>query len=156
MRYRLIPTVFPAAIFGTLLAVLLIGLSGCSNYEMPFAGGNVLADQGLVGCWSGEDYQPALRQTTRWLIQRNADQTFQIEFGVPGAPPQREIGRWSANGSTYTTVTTSINGEAVEPFDPSYTDTYVLRDVTANSVTYYQSQRKLTFKSVRVACPAKK
>lgn len=93
-----------------------------------------------------------LGQTTTWLIQRKSDRTFQIEFGAPGEANQRETGRWAVDGQTYTTITSTINGKAIEPLGRQFTDVYLLRDVTSNSMTYYHVRMNLTFKSVKVAC----
>jgi hypothetical protein len=86
-------------------------------------------------------------------MQRRADGTFEIEFRLPNRRTQRETGRWKVEGRTYTTVTLSIDGKAVDAGDPRFTDVYILEDLKPDSMSYFHPKMNLKFKSIRVSCP---
>jgi hypothetical protein len=108
----------------------------------------------LVGCWEGKDFQPVFGASAKWLMQRRTDGTFDIEFKAPGKPPQRETGRWSVEGRTYTTITLTIDNEPVDVRDPQFTDVYQLKDLSASSMTYFHPKMNMTFQSIKIACPS--
>ena len=143
------------------IACASMALSACSSLDAGSTAPAVtrsVDSRGLLGCWQGANDRTGAGTGTgtgvgpAWRIERKPDQTFRIEFAVPGGPPQQETGRWAVEGTTYTTVTVAINGKPVEPFDPGYTDRYELREVAGDSVTLYNTRSHSTFKSVRVAC----
>jgi hypothetical protein len=125
-------------------------VSGCSSDAIV----TVDPTKTLVGCWEGNDYQPVLGASAKWLIQRRADGTFDIEFTAAGKTPQRESGRWRVEGRTYTTTTLAIGSESVDIKDPQFTDVYQLKDLSPNAMTYFHVKMNLTFQSIKVACPS--
>jgi hypothetical protein len=134
----------------SIVALVGAALSGCST--TPTA--QLEPSKLLIGCWEGKDFQPVLGQSARWLMQRRIDGTFDIEFKAQGQPPQRETGRWSVEGTTYTTVTLTIDKRPVDVRDPQFTDVYQLKDLSANSMTYFHPKMNMTFHSIKVACPS--
>ena len=135
------------------LSSLVFGLlAGCSS--TPPTASSVRSS--LEGCWYGEDYQPVFRARSGWLMNRKADGTFSIEFRAVGSGPhtaiQTEGGRWGYADGKYTTVTTVIDGKAVEP---PYVDDYELKSISDSQMTYYHAEMNMTFTSRRVACDFK-
>jgi hypothetical protein len=110
----------------------------------------------LVGCWSGEDYQPVLQRRATWFMNRKADGTFLIEFTAiergRQLPIQIEEGTWSHKDGKYVVVTTKIDGVPVDQTDPHFTDEYVVGSVADGVMHYYHQKSKLTFTSRRVSC----
>jgi hypothetical protein len=135
--------------FRALLSTLLLAALGACQ-SVPHTSND--AAYMLIGCWQGHDYQPVLGQSATWLMQRKPDGTFQIEFHSSSQPIQREAGRWKVDGEKYTTITMSIDGVPVDARDPQFTDIYLLREVTAESMTYFHARMNITFKSKKVAC----
>ena len=134
----------------SIFALAAAAISGCSTTPTT----SLEPSRLLIGCWEGKDYQPVLGQSAKWLMQRRSDGTFDIEFRAQGQPPQRETGRWRVEGTTYTTVTLTIDDEPVDVRDPQFTDVYQLKDLSANSMTYFHSKMNMTFQSIKVACPS--
>lgn len=132
-----------------IIALSIAMVSGCSTNAVVALEPSKI----LVGCWEGRDFQPVLGTSAKWLMQRRADGTFDIEFRTPGRPPQRETGRWSVEGSTYTTITLTVDNEPVDVRDPQFTDIYQLKDLSAHSMTYFHRKMNMTFQSIKVACP---
>lgn len=108
----------------------------------------------LIGCWEGSSFQPFFQQSAKWLIQRRPNGTFDVVFSAQGRPAQRETGRWRVEGMTYKTSTLTVNGIPVDSRDPQYTDTYELKDLSADSMTYFHTKANMTFQATKVACPA--
>lgn len=133
----------------TLIALSLAALAGCATPH----GGAPTGSQVLSGCWEGRDYQPVLGQRAAWRMNRRSDGSFEIEFRAAGGAPQRETGRWRVDGSTYTTITLTVDEEPVDPQDPQFTDVYQLMKVSADSMIYLHRGLNMSFRSVRVACP---
>lgn len=133
----------------SIVALAVAVVSGCSTTPAL----NLEPRKLLIGCWEGKDFQPVLGQSAKWLMHRRSDGTFDIEFRTEGQPPQRETGRWSVKDTTYTTITLTIDNEPVDIRDPQFTDVYQLKNLTAESMTYFHPKMNMTFQSVKVACP---
>lgn len=107
----------------------------------------------FVGCWHGEDFQPAFQQTSAWVMHRQANGEFTVSFWswTPSGTltKQEEAGRWSAGQKTYTTVTTEIDRKKL---DKSFVDVYDVLAFDGQQMTYFHQQMKVTFKSTRVGC----
>lgn len=134
-----------------LRSIVLVALAGCeADFPRPSA------NDPLVGCWSGEDFQPVLQREAIWFMNRRPNGTFTIEFTTTERgdvlPIQTEEGRWSHKDSTYTTLTLKIAGHPVESKDPQYTDIYEVKSVSDRVFTYYHAKTNLTFTSKKVAC----
>jgi hypothetical protein len=87
---------------------------------------------------------------------RKADGAFTIEFaaierGIALAV-QTEEGHWSHKAGSYTTRTTKVGGQLVDPEDPQFTDTYEVKSVADGVMTYYHAKAKMTFTSKKVSC----
>ena len=135
----------------TFMSFLLLLISACAS--LPDASP---PNDPLVGCWHGEDFQPVTQRKEEWLMNRKPDGSFLIKFTAVerGTPlsTQTEEGRWTHKNGKYTTVTTKIAGEAVDASDPQYTDTYEVKSIGDNAMTYYHPKMNLTFTSKKVAC----
>lgn len=137
-----------------LTAALGVQLAACSHVSSTrSSSGPSSPAYEFVGCWHGEDFQPVLRQSASWLMNRKQDGTFQIDFwswsSSGSLVKQTELGRWSGNGNTYTTVTTEINGESLK--EP-YIDEYEIRSFDGTEMVYVQTKAELTFRSKKVSC----
>ena len=132
------------------ISLSVLAIAGCATAP----DGNRDLAKLMVGCWEGRDFQPVFDRHASWFLQRHADGTFEIEFRVPGQPPQRETGSWRVAGATYTTVTTTVDDQPVDLHDPHFTDVYELGDVSARSMAYSHPASGMNFQSSRVACPA--
>lgn len=134
-----------------LILFALAALAACSS-DLPKPDPN----DPLVGCWSGEDFQPVFQRKAQWFMNRRADGTFVIEFSANergvGLPVQTEEGKWNHKDGVYTTVTLRVSGRSVDSSDPQYTDSYQVKSVVDNLLTYYHPKMKLTFTSKKVAC----
>lgn len=134
-----------------LLSIALTTLAGCEP-AFPRPSGN----DPLVGCWSGEDFQPVLQRKAIWFMNRRPDGTFTIEFTATERgvllPIQTEEGRWSHKDSTYTTLTLKVAGHQVDSNDPQYTDVYEVKSINDGVLTYYHAKMNLTFTSEKVEC----
>ena len=134
-----------------LLSSALALFAGCSS-DLPKPSPN----DPLIGCWSGEDFQPVLQRKAGWFMNRRPEGIFTIEFAATergvALPIQTEEGRWTHHDGTYTTVTTRISGNPVDSKDPQYTDVYEVKSVAGGVMTYYHAKTKLTFTSKKVPC----
>ena len=130
------------------LALLCVGFSSCNTTTKSEG-----QQSRLVGCWLGEDFQPVMGESAKWLMHRKLDGTFEIEFRSRDGTVQREEGTWVDQGSRYTTVTLRIDGEPVDVNDPQFTDTYEIRSVTAGFMEYHHTSMNITFKAQKVQCP---
>ena len=110
----------------------------------------------LVGCWSGEDFQPVFQRKAKWFMNRRPDGSFSIEFAANergvDLPIQVEEGKWNHKDGVYTTLTLRVAGRSVDAKDAQYTDTYEVKSVVDGLFTYYHPKMKLTFTSKKVAC----
>jgi hypothetical protein len=131
----------------TLLALLCTALASCSTTTKSEG-----QQSRLVGCWLGEDFQPVMGESAKWLMNRKPDGTFKIEFQSRDGTVQREEGTWLDQGSNYTTVTLRIDGEPVDVNDTQFTDTYEIRSVTNGVMEYYHTRMNITFKAQKVEC----
>jgi hypothetical protein len=143
-------TIMRSLQFFPIFTLVITVISGCSTTPAVSLEPTKL----LIGCWEGKDYQPVLGQSAKWLMQRRSDGTFDIEFRAEGQPPQRETGKWSVEGKTYTTITLTIDNEPVNVRDPQFTDVYELKNLSAQSMTYFHPKMNVTFQSIKVACPS--
>ncbi len=86
-------------------------------------------------------------------MNRKTDGTFTVEFRTIGASPhtaiQTEGGHWAYSDGKYTTITTVIDGRAV---DPPYVDEYEVKSINKNQMTYFHVEMNMTFTSKRFAC----
>ncbi|MDT8991386.1 hypothetical protein RQP54_10990 [Curvibacter sp. APW13] len=134
-----------------MIFLALAVLAACSS-EFPKPD----PDDPLIGCWSGEDFQPVLQRKTKWFMNRRPDGTFSIEFGLNerGAdqPVNTEEGKWNHKDGVYTTLTLRVAGTSVDTTDPQYTDSYEVKSVNDNQLTYYHPKMNLTFTSIKIAC----
>jgi hypothetical protein len=112
------------------------------------------ANDPLVGCWEGKDYQPTMLKTVTWLMNRKGDGTFEIRFSESGAnaPYKTEEGTWSHKDGVYKTITLKVSGQFVNRNDPQYTDTYRVEFVESDVVAYRHEKLKLMFRSKKVPC----
>lgn len=143
---------FPARL--AFSVAIVIQLAACSHVPSTKASSAPASSASeFIGCWHGEDYQPVLRQSATWLMDRKQDGTFKIEFwswSTSGSlGKQTELGRWTTKGNTYTTVTTEIDGEVIK--DP-YVDDYEVRSFDGTEMVYFHSRSGLIFKSKKVSC----
>jgi hypothetical protein len=134
----------------TLMIAVSIGLISCSTAPTP-----TTDRAALIGCWAGEDFQPALGQSAQWVMNRRANGTFSIEFKSSDGSIQPEEGTWAQSGNGYTTVTTKIGGDPVDTNDPQFTDTYEVRSAAGGVMEYYHAKANIVFKARRVACETK-
>jgi hypothetical protein len=137
--------------FFILFSLGLALLIGCSS-DMP----KPSFDDPLIGCWAGEDFQPVFQRRATWFMNRKGDGTFTIEFAAIergiAQSIQSEEGRWSHQGSSYTTRTTKVGGNPVNIENPQYTDTYEVQSVAEGVMTYYHPIVRMTFTSMKVSC----
>ncbi len=106
----------------------------------------------LLGCWSGDDFQPVLGQTTMWLMERRSDGTFRVEFQPKDGKLQIEEGTWRHKGSSYTTATSEINGKLVDASNPIYADEYEIKLLANGFMEYHHTRMKVNFKARKVEC----
>jgi hypothetical protein len=110
----------------------------------------------LIGCWSGEDYQPVTQKRMVWFMQRRSDGTFTIEFTPtergPSASSQTEEGIWTHANGKYTTITQRIAGRAVGTRDPHFTDEYDVSSQSDGTLRYQHRRAQVTFTSKKVPC----
>lgn len=134
-----------------LILLASVALAACSS-DFPKPSPN----DPLVGCWSGEDFQPVFQRKAKWFMNRKPDGTFVIEFAANergvDLPVQTEEGRWNHKDGVYTTLTLRVAGRAVDTSDPQYADSYEVKSVGDGLITYYHPKMKLTFTSKKVAC----
>ncbi len=135
----------------TLLVVATLAITACAP-DLPKPNPSDL----LVGCWSGEDFQPVFQRKAKWFMNRKPDGTFTIEFSATERgvelPIQIEEGKWNHKDGAYTTLTLRVAGNSIDPKDPQYTDTYEVKSIADGLFTYYHPKMKLTFTSKKVAC----
>ena len=136
------------------LAIFIAQLAACTHTPSTQTG-NIAASSGseLVGCWHGEDYQPAMRQSAAWLMNRKQDGTFNVDFWSWSSSgrlnKQAEAGRWISSREIYTTITTEIDGQVLQE---SYVDDYEIRSFDGTDMAYFHVKAGLTFKSKKVSC----
>lgn len=136
------------------LSVLIAQLAACSIAPTTKVNNTAASSASeFVGCWYGEDFQPVFRQSASWLMNRQQDGTFHIDFwswsSSGSLKKQTERGRWSLNKNIYTTITTEINGGVLQE---NYIDDYEIRSFDGMEMVYFHSKAKITFKSKKVSC----
>lgn len=112
----------------------------------------------FVGCWYGEDFQPLFHRKVGWFMNRRSDGTFTIEFRELGTddnlPFQTEAGPWRLVEGKYRTVTTHVDGTAVNLNVAHYWDEYEIVSVETNQISLLNVEMKREFSSTRVSCDA--
>ncbi|MDP5138462.1 lipocalin family protein [Rheinheimera baltica] len=127
----------------------LFTINGCSTFQLNDKG----LKERVVGCWYGESFQPVFENVSAWLIRRDTNGNFSIEFrsvdssGEVGI--QSESGTWEIKSGIYSTVTTGVAGQKVSP---PYIDVYTIQSLSAKKLTLIHDETKLKFESKRVGC----
>ncbi|ANH68539.1 hypothetical protein [Mitsuaria sp. 7] len=130
--------------------IALIALSACTpKFPKPDP------EDALVGCWSGEDFQPEYQRTVKSLINRSADGSFHIAFIVNEQDVLKiEEGQWHRKDGIYTTLTQRVGGRPVDTRHALYTDVYDIQSLVDDVLTLRHQKADLSFVARRVACTA--
>lgn len=109
----------------------------------------------LAGAWYGSAHQSHLGPyLLHWVNDRSEDGTFSIVFyeerGCGLSEVSREEGRWSMGNGIYTTVTTRVDGRAVNTADPFYQDVYEVLGASRNTLRYRSISHGIEFEAERV------
>lgn len=99
------------------------------------------AEQILVGTWFGEAVLPGTPETLQqFLATRRADGSYTLEVRnyQEGRMRQRLVnsGVWSISNGIFVTLTTDIEGKKTTLSDPSFTQVFAVRGLTANEFRY--------------------
>ena len=126
---------------------LIAALVGCASIGTR--------ETSLAGRWYGEDFQPYLGGSAKWLMDRKPDGTYSVVFRrykdnqVIGE--QRERGRWAFSNGMYTTLTQFMGDEPTDPKDKHFHDIYFVESFDGDEMTYKHVETGLMFKSKRVS-----
>ena len=112
------------------------------------------AEQLMVGTWFGDAVLPGKPETLQqFLATRRADGTYTLEVRnyQEGRMRQRIVnsGVWGISNGIYVTLTTDVEGQKTVLSDPSYTQVYVLRGLSANEFRYTHVGSGREFRVVR-------
>ncbi len=95
--------------------------------------------QGVEGYWYGEAFQPSLGARVQWLVRRNGDGTYEIEFrryeGCKMLSRHKEAGTWKLDDGVYSTETRTINGKRIAG-GRRFKDEYAVEKLTQDEFQY--------------------
>lgn len=110
----------------------------------------------LLGCWVGAAQIAGGGQRV-WLVQRESDGSFRIDFRTEvenaEAEVTTEIGHWGVSGEVYFTMTrgwlTPAGPEPADMTDPYYYDAYVIEALDEAQFIYRHAETGYSYRVTR-------